>query len=53
VDVLDSTSGQLLASRSISNFGDGQYLLFEVTANVTFGVTRTAGSNAVLSGLFN
>jgi hypothetical protein len=51
-DILD-TSGNVLDSRSISDFTGGQYLVWNLSGHVTVRVTNTnANSNAVMSGLF-
>ena len=39
-------------SRSDLNFGNGQYLVWTIAGHVIFRTTRTAGINAILSGLF-
>ncbi|MFN7948939.1 MAG: hypothetical protein U0Z53_26535 [Blastocatellia bacterium] len=52
VEVLDVLTGAVLDTRTISNFSEGQYLVWTVRGSVRFRFTRTAGSNAVLSGLF-
>jgi hypothetical protein len=51
IDVLNS-AGQVLDSRTVSTFRNGQYLVWNVTGNVTFRITCLAGPNAVLSGIF-
>jgi hypothetical protein len=51
IDVLNS-AGAILDSRMISSFGGGQYLVWNVSGNVTFRITRLSGPNAVLSGIF-
>ena len=50
-DVLDQ-SGAVLDSRTISNFAGGRYVVWTVTGHVTVRVTRLAGANAVVSGVF-
>jgi hypothetical protein len=52
IDVLDSVSGAVLDSRSVSAFAAGQYLVWNLTGHVQFRITKNAGSNAVVSGLF-
>jgi hypothetical protein len=52
VDVLNSANGALLDTRTISNFSGGQYLVWQLSGDVTFRVTRGSGNNAVLMGLF-
>jgi hypothetical protein len=53
VTVLDATTGAVLDSRSISAFGNGEYLVWQVRGNVVLRVTNESGPlNAVVSGLF-
>jgi hypothetical protein len=52
VDVLDAATGAVLDSRTASNFGGGEYLVWSLGGHVQFRVTRLAGPNAALSGLF-
>ncbi len=52
VEVLDAVTGALLDSRAVSGFGGGQYWSWTVSGHVTVRVIRTAGDNAVVSGLF-
>lgn len=52
VDVLDARSGAVLDTRTVSAFGGGQYLVWNVSGPVVFRVTRTAGPNGVVSGWF-
>lgn len=48
-----NSSGQVVDSRTVSSFGGGQYLVWNVSGNVTFRITTLAGPDAVLSGLFS
>jgi hypothetical protein len=52
VDVLDAQSGARLDSRTLAQFSGGQYLAWNVTGHVILRVTRLAGPNAVVSGVF-
>lgn len=52
VEVRDTTSNALLDSRTASSFNGGQYLVWNVSGHVTLRVTKVAGVNAVVSGLF-
>ena len=52
VDVLDAATGAVLDSESAASFHGGQYLSWQVSGHVQFRISRTAGANAVLSGLF-
>jgi hypothetical protein len=51
VDVL-SSAGEVLDSRIVTSFSGGQYLVWNISGNVTFRITSLAGPDAVLSGLF-
>jgi hypothetical protein len=52
VDVLDPVTGNVLDSRAISKFVNGQYLVWNMSGHVNIRLTRVDGANAVLSGLF-
>lgn len=52
VQVSDATSGTLLDTRAVSNFHNGQYLIWNLTGHVKITLTRTSGLNAVADGLF-
>jgi len=52
IDVLDAVTGNVLNSQRVSNFTNGQYLIWTISGHVTFRFTCTAGINAVLSGIF-
>lgn len=46
------TEGQVLDSRTVSNFGTGVWVVWKVTGHVVLNVKALTGLNAVLSGLF-
>ena len=52
VQVLDATSGTVLDTRSVTNFINGTYLVWNISGHVTITVTMTAGGNGVISGVF-
>ncbi len=52
VEVLDATSNAVLDSQTVSSFSTGRYLVWNVSGHVKVRVTRTAGNNAVIEGLF-
>jgi hypothetical protein len=52
VELLDPTSGAILDSRLVSSLTNGVYVNWDVSGPVRVRVTRVAGANAVLSGLF-
>jgi hypothetical protein len=52
VEMLDPASGAVLDSRTVSGFSAGRYFVWQLTGNVLIRMTRNAGNNAVLMGLF-
>ncbi|AMV38939.1 NPCBM/NEW2 domain-containing protein [Planctomyces sp. SH-PL62] len=52
IDVLDAATGEVLDSREISSFSDGRYLRWSVSGHVQFRVTKVAGYDAVIGGVF-
>jgi uncharacterized delta-60 repeat protein len=52
IDLIDTASGSVLQSTSLSNFGGGQYLIWDLKGNVTLRFTKVSGPNAVINGLF-
>jgi RHS repeat-associated protein len=52
IDVKDALSGALLGSWTASSFSGGEYLVLNVSGHVTVQITRLAGADCDLSGLF-
>ena len=52
VQISDAVSGAVLSTQSISSFQSGVYLDYAVSGHIVITITRTAGANAVLNGLF-
>jgi VCBS repeat-containing protein len=54
VQVTDFVTGAVLSTQTVSSFHSGVYLDYLVggTGHIVITITRTAGANAVLSGLF-
>jgi hypothetical protein len=52
IEVHDAATGALLDSRDVTNFRNGQYLVWEVSGNVQIWVVNRGSGNAVASGLF-
>jgi hypothetical protein len=52
IDIVDASSSAVLDSRAVSNFVDGQYLVWNISGHVTMRFTSTGAHNAVVSGLF-
>jgi hypothetical protein len=51
-DIFDARSGELLDTQTLSNFQSGGYLVWNISGHVRIQVTRTAGANALISGIF-
>ena len=51
VDVFDQGTGNLLHSQTISNFGEGLYLTYNLKGNVRVRVSRIAGPDSVMSAI--
>ena len=52
VTISNAITGTVLDTRTISSFGDGVYLNYEVSGSIVIIITKQAGPSAVLSGLF-
>jgi len=52
VQILDAATQAVLDTRSISNFTNGFYLVWNITGHVRINVIQSAGPNAVISGAF-
>ncbi|MDQ3257907.1 MAG: hypothetical protein M3R15_29140, partial [Acidobacteriota bacterium] len=52
IEVSDAATGAVLDTRSNSGFTNGRYVVWNIRGRVRLRVTRTAGPNAVMSGLF-
>ena len=52
IQITDTVSGAVLDTRNISNFGNGIYVIWNISGNITINVTLTSGPNPVISGVF-
>jgi hypothetical protein len=52
VEILDAGSGSVLNSQTLSGFGSGKYLVWDLKGAVRVRLTKISGFNAVLNGLF-
>ena len=52
VQISDAGTGTVLDTETISSFTSGVYLDWEVSGNLVITITRQAGANAVLNGVF-
>jgi hypothetical protein len=52
INVYDATTGGLLDSQTLSNFGNGTYFSWTVKGNVRFHLSSTGYNSALVSGIF-
>jgi len=52
VQVLNASTQAVLASETVSSFTGGDYVVFDVTGNVIFRITKVSGGSAALTGVF-
>jgi hypothetical protein len=52
VQLTNATTGAVLDTETVSSFSQGVYLKWNVSGNIRITITRLAGPNVVLSGLF-
>jgi len=52
IQILDANTNAVLDTRTISNFSNGVYLIWNLYGNVTITVTTTNTANAAISGVF-
>jgi Bacterial Ig-like domain (group 2) len=52
IQILDANTNGVLDTRTISNFTNGMYLVWNISGHVKINVTWISGPNAVVSGVF-
>ena len=52
VKISNASNGTVLSTQTVSSFHSGVYLDYAVSGNILITITKTAGANAVLNGLF-
>ncbi len=52
IELKDARTQTVLDSRRLAKFKGGQYLVWNVSGDITLSATRTAGANAVVSAIF-
>jgi hypothetical protein len=52
IDVLDPATGSVLDTRTVSSFAAGVYLIWNISGHVRFRLSRIAGPNAIVNGVF-
>ena len=53
VQIIDPNTNTVMASRTVSNFQNGEYLVYNLSGHVLIDFTKLAGANAVMSGIFS
>ncbi|HUS36341.1 MAG TPA: glycoside hydrolase family 9 protein [Verrucomicrobiae bacterium] len=51
-DILDPSNNAVLNSTNVSDFGEGKYLVFDLKGNSRVRISRVAGNNALIAGVF-
>lgn len=52
VQISSATTGAVLDTETVSNFGNGKYLMWGLSGNLNITITNSGGLNEVLSGIF-
>jgi len=52
IEIRDAVTTALLNTQSVTGFNGGRYLVWNLTGHVTLKIVKTAGVNAIVSGLF-
>jgi hypothetical protein len=52
VTITDAVSNAVLDTESYASFHNGEYAAWTITGHVHIQVTKTAGANTVVSGIF-
>ncbi len=52
VEVLDAATGAILDTQNVSSFGDGKYLVWDLSGDVKVRLTRVAGSDVNMQAFF-
>ncbi len=52
IQISSTSTGAILDTETVSNFSNGVYLQWNVTGNVIITITRQAGNNAIVNGVF-
>jgi hypothetical protein len=52
VQVVDANTNAVLDARTLSNFANGIYVIWNLSGHVKINVTWISGSSAVVSGVF-
>jgi hypothetical protein len=52
IQIVDAATNNTLDTRSISNFTNGVYLVWNISGSIIVNVNQTGGANSVISGVF-
>jgi hypothetical protein len=52
IEISDASTGAVLSTQTVNNFGNGTYLTWNLKGRVKIKVTKTGGYNAAVSGVF-
>ena len=52
MQISDAATGAVLDTETVSSFSSGVYLKWTVSGNILITITRLAGPNAIVNGLF-
>ena len=52
IQIVDPSTNDILNTQALSNFSNGDYLVWSITGQVQINVTYSAGPNGVISGIF-
>jgi hypothetical protein len=52
IEVSDVVTGKTLDTRTIDDFSKGKYLIWDISGKVRFRLTKIAGDNAIVAGIF-
>jgi hypothetical protein len=52
IEIADAITGQRLDRREIASFANGRYQTWQIQGRITISISRIAGDNACISGLF-
>ena len=52
VQIVDGVSGSVLDTRTLTNFTNGVYLVWNISGKVVINISQSSGPNAVVNGVF-
>src|SRR5205085_7611802 len=52
IAVLDAVTGSVLDTRTVADFSQGKYVMWNISGHVAFRITKNGDSNVVVAGIF-